>query len=213
MLDKKTIYNQLEKFEGTYEIHISILDTFDNNKFYEICKLLKVKPIIIDFNNDKTKNQPMISKKIKDSPKNTLELIEKMYKIMLDNFSITRLKIEADINNKNIPLLDEQHDKNCYFENHLRLIWDKNILEKKLAQELRVYNGHLSKNSLSNNKNRFVTQRFYKYGYHKAKEELEKLCNFIDSKNIKYDKKIYEYTIYDSNLELDSSWTNNGKEY
>ncbi len=212
MFDNETILNQLKTFSGSYEMHISVKEDVSLDLFYKICEKFNSKALVINLSKGTTKNQPMLCKKLNGLPYDVYDSIKKIYCGVSEIIKISRLKIEADILNTGIPELDEDAEvlpDYCYFEHHIRLILDNNTNLNNLSYELSQYNGHLSKNELSNDKNfgnRFVTQRFYKMGNKTAKNKLEEMCKFIESQKIQYDKKIREYNIYDSNSMLDYGW-------
>ena len=214
MFDKDSVLKQLQSFSGSYEIHISVDQDSSIDMLYNLCEKFEAKPIVISLIQGKTRSQPMLCKRLSGSPNDVSDIIEDIYNKVSEKLLINRLKIEANTTNNGIPTTDEEADKlpdYCYFEHHLRLNLDNKIDILKLSDELKKYKGHLSKNEFSNDKEfqkRFVTQRFYKIGNNQAKEKLEEMCKFIDSKKIKYDKKIREYNIYDSNIMLDDGWIN-----
>lgn len=214
MFDKVNVLKQLQSFSGSYEIHISVDKDSSLDVLYNLCEKFEAKAIVINLIQGKTRSQPMLCKRLIGVPNEVCDIVENIYHGVSEKLLINRLKIEANTKNKGIPSSNEEAEKMpnyCYFEHHIRLNIENEIDIVKFSDELKKYNGHLSKNEFSSNKqlkNRFVTQRFYKMGNNQAKEKLEEMCKFIDDKNIKYDKKIREYNIYDSNIMLDDGWIN-----
>lgn len=214
MFDKDSVLKQLQNFSGIYEIHISVDKDSSLDMLYNLCEKFEAKAIVINLIQGKTRSQPMLCKRLIGSPNEVFDIIENIYHEVSEKLSVNRLKIEANTTNNGIPATDEEAEKlpnYCYFEHHIRLNIENEIDILKLSDDLKKYDGHLSENEFSSNKEiqkRFVTQRFYKIGNKAAKEKLEEMCKFIDSKKIKYDKKIREYNIYDSNIMLDDGWIN-----
>lgn len=214
MFDNDNVLKQLQSFSGSYEIHISIAEDSSLDLLYNLCEKFEAKPIVINLIQGKTRSQPMLCKRLSGSPNEVCDIIENIYHEASEKLLVNRLKIEANTTNNGIPSTDEEAGKlpnYCYFEHHIRLNLENEIDILTLSDQLKKYNGHLSKNEFSSDKEtqkRFVTQRFYKIGNNVAKEKLKEMCKFIDSKKIKYDKKIREYNIYDSNIMLDDGWIN-----
>ena len=204
----------LEAFPGSYECHISVdlsNDKLQEFKDYSHSKNLKF--IVIELSDGLTPVQPMVNFPLHKSPQKSWEFIEEIINEMkaLD-FNIVRLKLEAGLQNENIPQTNDEAvnlTSMQYFEFHSQIKIPVSYDLKSLRISVKDYDGHLSRNAYKMESDfnfYFITQRFYKIGKLEALQKLEKLQEFIGSLGLSVTKSIKEFNIYDSNIELDSGW-------
>ena len=213
------LYQRLKTYSGIFECHITVaLPPNQPEKlllFENICKNLGGKAIIIQLTNGITPTHPMIGKILKGDADAVLSQILALIDGLSRYFSIIRLKIEAGISNNNLPVTTKDAEllpSSCYFEYHLKMLLDKAYDLKQLRALFLPYHGYVSKNTLKkdNNNNshwesRFVTQRF-RLSKMEAEEHLSELLVFVNTQNIKIQKVIREFNIFDSNSDLDAGW-------
>ena len=90
------------------------------------------------------------------------------------------------------------------------------IAEKIVNEVLNKYclqhNAHLSKNAfkklIDGKHERFITMRIYGLGYKSAQTRFDNLILYLKSKGFKLSQQQREYTVYDTNLNLDNGWIN-----
>ena len=135
-------------------------------------------------------------------------MMEHVNKMKKAEFNVLRYKLETTANCSIVPKTSEEVDKNLYFEFHFKcIIKDKNEYEK-LKILCKNNNAHLSKNSYKKYEDyekRFVTIRVYDI----QKKALDKYLyteDLIKKIGIKIDGACREYTVFDSNIELDNGW-------
>ena len=208
---------QLQHYSGRYECHITVDLTCDSQfaDFQEKCNELGAKALIIQLPTGNMQTQPMLSQYYQGDAQLVCQKIDQLYQSIAQDFTVVRLKVEADVDNQNIPQTDQAAQalpKACYFEHHVKMQLPKTLALQPLAAELSQYSGYLSRSALSSDiegglfELRFVTQRF-RLGDKAAYQHLKALLNFLQTEKITVIKTIREFTIFDSNLSVDSGWT------
>ncbi|MCK5726813.1 MAG: hypothetical protein KAH22_08325 [Thiotrichaceae bacterium] len=218
MPDNTLLLERLQTYAGHYECHITVDIGINNSEhlqcFEETCKSLGAKAIVIQLSNGKSPNQPMLSQFIRGDLEHAVEMINTLHNRLAEQFTVVRLKVEAAINNSNIPQSDaiaEALPKSCYFEHHIKMRLAKETDLSTLKTKLAQYHGYLSKNAHSfvdgqnNEEYRFVTQRF-RCGEPTAKRKLDALEAFLQNQPIAIHKIIREFNIFDSYSDLDNGW-------
>lgn len=187
------------------EIHITTkkLQQKGIDEFVEFCALIKAKPIIIELEDGKVIQQPMISKIVE--VQNIYEVLDKLkYQFSEHNYPISRVKIEVPTESINDGEKLFPDFKGKYFEWHGKVIFqDLNHLKNSVGKRKNV---HLSSNSLKGESNkRFITLRSFGHldSFKYEVEDLKRSLKFFKYEIIKDE---FEYCIYDSNKDLDSGW-------
>ncbi|ABC31050.1 conserved hypothetical protein [Hahella chejuensis KCTC 2396] len=204
----------LKAFPGKYEIHITIFvpDQGALQRFIGFCAAQEAKAIVIQLSSGRHCTQPMLCKRIGGEPDTVWAHVQALCEGMIsEGFAVERLKIEAAIDNANIPQSDEvaaQLPDYCYFEHHLKLRLPADYDLDALRKAVREYRGRLSTNAFWRNyehMEQFVTQRI-RGGAPKAGEVLNALRAFLAANEVTIVKEIREFNIYDSNIGLDADW-------
>jgi len=204
-------------YRGTFEAHITV--KADNlvlrQEFTKICQKLKVKCVFIELPKGVTRSQLMTASYHHGTLKDVVQQINQIAQNIFNaGFEITRIKIEAMVSNQDIPISDIEAQKlpqSNYFEFHVKAILSANqnldILRKYCFQ----HNAHLSQNALKKladgKQQRFITMRVYGLGYKAAQKRFDNLILLLKNKAFKLSQQQREYTVYDSNLNLDAGWT------
>ena len=135
-------------------------------------------------------------------------------KIISADFEVTRIKIEAMVSNQDIPMSDikaQKLSKSNYFEFHVKAILSASENLEALKKYCLQHNAHLSKNAfkklIDGKQERFITMRVYGLGYKSAQTRFDNLILYLKSKGFKLSQQQREYTVFDSNLNLDAGWT------
>lgn len=130
----------------------------------------------------------------------------------LAGFAVVRVKIEAMVNNQNVPVSDKQAQvlpTTNYFEFHVKVTLAPSDIEM-LAQLCLHHDAHLSANAFKyeqhGQQQRFITMRMYGVGLHTAQVSFNTLLAVLRAKNIKLSQLQQEYSVFDSNINLDAGW-------
>lgn len=207
------ILKRLEYFQGAYEYHLSAsLVPEQAELFKNTCRRLGGRFIIIELGQGNTPIQPMLCKTISGTPINVLDNISYCEAELSKLFDITRVKVEASINNQGIPSKDNvSFPTDCYFEHHVKMELAKDYDLELLQVKLAAHDAHLSRNAYEKAVKaeiRFATQRVKHVGLNQARDKFQTLLHFLKRENIFVIKSIQEFNIYDSNVDLDDGWIN-----
>lgn len=202
-------------YRGIFEAHITV--KADNSalteKFNQLCQSLDVKCVFIELPEGATPSQLMSASYHHGAFKDVLQQINQIsQKIVNADFAITRIKIEAMVSNQDIPISDIEAQtlpKSNYFEFHVKAILsaDENI--EMLRKYCLQHKAHLSANAfkkLAYGMEKFITMRVYGVGYKSAQKRFDNLLLHLKSKGYRLSQQQREYTVYDSNLNLDAGW-------
>jgi hypothetical protein len=127
-----------------------------------------------------------------------------------DGFVVTRIKIEAALENEDIPRSDAEaaHHPERYFEHHVKLRLGPGVDLDRLAALAAGHGAHLSRNALRTHDDghdeRFLTQRCPRVGRARAHERLAALLQALAGHQILEVEE--EFVVHDSNLALDDGW-------
>lgn len=214
------------KIDGVFEVHITI-NPKDNYvkllRFIEDKKLSRKIKIVFAV-SEVGNNQYMISYFTqKDDDKLAVEFANNLAsELERDKIDVVRVKIESH-NTKNMPLTDKdyydvcnalnlKYDNKCgksYFEFHCKvetIFGDLLDLENHVSKHSGCA---LSYNLCSNNKKPILTIRVYNVGFDNAKIYKDTVMNDLKKKGHTFEDKIQqEFSIFDSNSELDNNWIN-----
>lgn len=227
LTEQQMLAKRLSEFPGNYECHITVeIEPRQIEQFKKVCAQLDSKSLVIVLDNGQYPRQPMLAKILKGSPAEVVCSIESIHNELSKLFRIIRIKVETEFGCPSLPSNRVEASglpKDCYFEFHVRIKLPKDEALDDLRREVKIYDGHLSNNALSENEEtfendavlkkityqqRFITQRFRNVGKDEAEQGLEKLLNFLKQKKLHVDKVVREFNIFDSNAYLDSGWAN-----
>lgn len=201
-----------------FEIHVTVKNPGDIEKFKSDCQEIQVKPIVIDLQDG---NSQTIMLDVMTSSvfygENTgayNKAWEISYFLQQKGYDVVRRKIETIPWHPAAP--SEKHanpimPKNCYFESHIQII---TTTDRKSELEViaKKNNAHLSRNFFKKvSENEYiimVTLRKKEGTYEKFKEELEILKSDISAANFAMKKIEVEFSIYDTNVSHDYNWVN-----
>ena len=147
--------------------------------------------------------QPMLTYWINGELKDVIETTNLIQSNMNDNLiPVIRTKIEAMAHNEGVP---NDCGDNHYFEFHFKVEISNTKDWNDIANLIVPYGGHLFYNPYSKTLNPIVTIRRYT-----SLTDLETIFNEV--KNLLEENKYVltqpekEYSVYDSNVELDKNW-------
>lgn len=203
-------------YTGTFEAHVTV--KADNlavrEKFSLLCQNLNVKCVLIELLGGVTRSQPMTASYHHGTFQDVLQQVNAIAKkISKAHFEITRIKLEAMVSNRDIPMEDIEAQKlpeSNYFEFHVKVILSAGDNLEMLKKYCLQHDAHLSANAfkklVDGKQQRFITMRVYSVGYKSAQQRFDDLLVLIKAKGFKFSQQQREYTVYDSNLNLDAGW-------
>lgn len=213
MFDSDILKQRLTHFAGEFESHITVLCEAGKFEIFRArCEELGAKALIIELNVGDRPVQPMLCKRHAASTTDTLSDISNMVDVLAKEFKVERVKVEASLRNRGIPMVGTDAEglpADCYFEHHIKLELPVNLDDNELREQVKRYDGYLSKNPLNEDslkQRRFVTQRFYNSTMKYALSRLDELEDFLVRTNYDVLQVIREFNIYDSNIERDAGW-------
>lgn len=198
-----------------FEIHVSVKDV-DKEEFKKVCMILGIKPIILDLQNNDGKSvfEDVMSSSVFIGSNATVyeELIRISKAFQRAGFNVVREKIETVPWHPAAPSQKHQNPympKNCYFECHFNVICSDNNIEK-LKKIAKKHGAHLSKNIYKriddSNYKIMMTYRKYDGVYESFNDEIEKLEKTLLKNDFNTDKKIVEFSIFDTKISHDAKW-------
>jgi hypothetical protein len=202
-------------YTGTFEVHITVCatDIAAREKFCCLCQTLRVKSVLIELPQGIVPKQLMTA----SHHRGTLQSVKQQAyslarKFDLAGFEIARVKIEAMVHNQDVPTSDAQAQllpTTNYFEFHVKVTLAPEDIEM-LAQLCQEYNAHLSVNAFKHQphgiQQRFITMRAYSVGLNSAFMSFNALLTVLKAKGLKLSQPQQEYTVFDSNINIDSGW-------
>ena len=205
-------------YKGTFEAHITVKagNSALTKKFNQLCQNLNVKSVFIELPKGVSRCQMITASYHHGAFKDVLQKINQIAeKIVNADFEVTRIKIEAMVSNQDIPVSDIEAQKlpqSNYFEFHVKAILSADENLEMLRKYCLQHNAYLSKNTfkklVNGKQERFITMRVYGLGYKSAQTHFDKLIVLLRNKGFKLSQQQREYTVYDSNLKLDTGWIN-----
>ena len=205
-------------YKGTFEAHITIkaVNSELKQNFSLLCQKLNVKSVFIELPKGVTRCQMMTASYHHGAFKDVLQQINQIAEQIVNaDFEVTRIKIEAMVSNQDIPISDikaQKLSKSNYFEFHVKAILSASENLEALKKYCLQHNAHLSKNTfkklIDGKQERFITMRIYGLGYKSAQTRFDNLILYLKSKGFKLSQQQREYTVYDTNLNLDNGWIN-----
>lgn len=216
-----------------FEIHITAEIPNNSNyddyihKFVDACSMAKVKPIMLDLQNQSNKhvmNDATTSSKFFGTEEEAKNEVERICTILKENnFNVIRKKIETAIWHEKSQ--KKKLNPGEYFECHVGLLIPaENLDEKmnKLSEICKKHSAHLSRNTMKNADNgklvQMATVRTYespdveKVSHRKYFEDkIESFANELKENGFEYEKLIYEFAIYDTKNSHDKEWLESSK--
>lgn len=203
------------KFPLPYEIHITIQGPGNIEQFQNVCKQLKVKPIVIDLQkNEKVIMQDVMTSSVHyGDNRSAYDAAEELrYDLSMKGYCVLRVKIEtvpwhpaAPSKNDRVFVMPD----NSYFESHLRIV---TTVDKKRTLETiaKNYGAHLSRNFFKKiNDDEYVimmTLRSTTDNREDFKSKVEALKWTLTSVGFEVDKMEIEFAVYDTKISHDKDW-------
>lgn len=201
-----------------FEIHVTVKNPSDIEKFKSDCKEIDVKPIVIDLQdgNSQTIMLDVMTSSVfyGENAGAYNKAWEISFFLKERGYDVVRQKIETIPWHPAAP--SDKHanpfmPKNCYFESHIQII---TTTDRKSELEVIAHknSAHLSRNffkKVSDNEYIIMLTLRKKEGtYEKFTKELEVLKSDVLAANFVTKKIEVEFSIYDTNLSHDYNWIN-----
>jgi hypothetical protein len=201
---------------GAYEAHVTIAarSSEDLQRFRDFCGAVRLKCILIELGHDSARLQPMTASYHQGTLQKALDEVRAYARTLtVEGFQVTRLKLEALGTNRDIPEDDAvaQAQPANYFEFHVKVtlpLVGANL--DALRARCSRHGAHLSRNArkvrADGASERFVTLRVWGLGRTNAEARFTALLRDLAETGLPLSYPLREYTVYDSNLELDHGW-------
>lgn len=201
-------------FAGIFETHVTVDLPVDPDRFRADCARLGIKPILIALSSGRSPSQPMTSSIVQGDLNHALCECDRVSgKLRELGYVPTRLKIEAGNENAGIPLTDGEAallPREYYFEHHVKFLVHRANDRERLSQIALAHDAHLSSNAMDvradGSQEYFVTLRTYAAGRATADRRVDRLVTACGAAQLPLLKRICEYCVHDSNLDLDTGW-------
>ncbi len=197
-----------------YEVHLTVSNVKDIEKFKEDCVSIGVKPILIHTQNkNHIDEQVMTSSKYigNDWKVKICKLTEQLYKL---GYEVIRQKVEIQ------PDPINKHSEFIYYEIHIRLKFLLDAFKSKtlsnkidyfmvLDNLCEKYNFHKSRNIFKADDQYFyqmITYRNVDINYQNFVCLINQVKDELDNNNFVFDKIEIEEAIFDSNVLIDNTW-------
>ena len=199
---------------GVFEAHVTIAASGeDARRFGHWCDASGVKHVFISLPRGVCTFQPMTATYHRGGFADVrAEVFGLARTIAKAGFRVSRVKIEATGANTGLP--QTRAEALCapenYFEFHLKVVLRDPAERAALEAVVRPFSAHLSRNARSvsadGTESRFVTLRAYGVGQPEADSMFRALEAAIRELGLPISNRLREYTVFDSNVELDSGW-------
>jgi inosine/xanthosine triphosphate pyrophosphatase family protein len=203
-----------ERFGGAFESHLTVrLGAQPIEAFRRACDELDVKCVLIELPEGAHSLQPMTASFHRGTLREALDEAHELGRALVGRgFEPIRTKLEALPKNADIPQTDAEAARSPknYFEYHLKLPLPAGSDLAALGALVRRHDAHLSRNAnarrADGSEDRFVTLRVHGAGQATANERFAALELELRDAGHAPKGRIREYTVYDSNLDLDAGW-------
>lgn len=199
---------------GTFEAHVTVAcaDEAALARFEQVCLAEGVKCVHILLPRGATTSHPMTASFHRGTRGEALREVHGLAaRIVAAGFEVTRVKLEALGANPEIPASDAEAASRPegYFELHVKVLVDAGRLDA-LRSAAEAEGAHPSRNARKlrsdGRAERFVTLRVGGVGRTGAEARFQRLLDALGRVELRVLSVIREYTVHDSNLELDRGW-------
>lgn len=197
-----------------HEIHITVSQVDSLTHFVDCCRLLGVKPIILDLHtaNNAIIKDMMTSSVIKS---NTLGAHSYMNDLIVNlkykGYAPIRGKIEVPPFHPDVPSIQNNlpHESGRYFESHIEVVLQNLEDLSRLKDFAGTRDIHVSANffkSYENTKTIMLTRRCYSGTVEAFKNTVSEIRQQLSKNFMLTEKEIIEYCVYDSATSHDDKW-------
>jgi hypothetical protein len=222
MLYKSKKWATLQKGESLdtnkipFEIHITVKDV-DKEHFRAVCKAWDIKPIILDLQNNDGKTvfeDVMTSSVFIGSNVGAYNEMERIAQLLHDeDCQVVRKKIETVPWHPAAP--SEKNDMDmpddCYFECHIGILIERENDLGWVSYVAKRWDAHFSRNAFKKyDDGSYTIMLTHRVSYYmtaeKFQEDVARIKGELENHDLKVDKTIVEFSIYDTKVSHDNSW-------
>jgi hypothetical protein len=205
----------LQDYHGNFEVHLTVCAVGTPDAFRAWCEAARCKCARIVLARGVQVEQPVATWRRDDTvlPDVLAEATERAQDLERAGFAVVRVKIEADPSNDDVPATDDDAlllPSHNYFEHHVKLRRKAAAGRELLLRVCLDHAAHLSRNAwrepAKGFEERFVTLRSYRIGRTASEQRLHRLLAALHGVGEQIIHVESEYTVHDSNLELDAGW-------
>ena len=199
-----------------YEIHVTVkCSKFEIERFQNICKLIGVKPIVIELEkgSDVVMQDVMTSSKIEANTVGEAINASKdiANKLQFHRFSVVRRKVETMPDHPLAPQSpSDKMPANCYFESHIQVIVERSGQRELLEHIAKGSGAHKSRNAFKKHLDgsyiQMLTLRDYNTDRVSFVERVAELRASLEFSGFALGKMEIEFAIFDTNVRHDSKW-------
>jgi hypothetical protein len=204
------------EFTGEFETHFTIQSDEPHQMvaLRQWAKVHGLKFSHIVLSRGLSVSQPMLTRRGVGGLTSEIDVaLEVAQSLAVEGYDVTRIKIEANPENEDIPASDEDlsyQTTDRYFEHHIKLLLDGSSDRARLLRIAQEQGAHLSRNAFCQREDgaeeRFVTQRCHQAGRERARKSLKQLEQALRGEGFQILDVEEEYVVYDGNLTLDVGW-------
>jgi NTP pyrophosphatase (non-canonical NTP hydrolase) len=195
-----------------FEIHVTVMAA-DNEEFKKNCKTLDVKPIVLALQTkDTTIKDVMTSSVHMGTNRSAYEEMKRIsHGLAMAGYDVVREKIETVPWHPAAPTkLSDEMPKDCYFECHVGVNVPNTKRKDDLQRIVDLFDAHMSRNAFKVHSDgswmQMVTVRWYKGTVEGFENNVDILYNFIWDGGFEVEKRITEFSIYDTKVSHDAEW-------
>ena len=198
-----------------FELHVTVTNPGDVEKFKSDCTSIGVKAIVIDLEHDfeTVMTDVMTSSVVYGTNSTAYAKINVLSDQLTDlGYDVIRKKIETvpwhpkaptnKFNNTTMP-------EGCYFESHIGVLISSKEKEE-LSKIAKSHNAHLSKNFFKKTDSgkyvNMITLRNYSDTFEMFDIQLNELKVDLISNGFTFDKEVVEFSLWDSKVHHDATW-------
>lgn len=201
---------------GAFEAHVTVrAGAEDVPRFREACDALGVKCVLIELPAGAVTAQPMTASVHRGALREVQDEVHALGRALVARgFDVVRTKIEALPRNGEIPVTDAEAALRPagYFEYHVKITLPEGDAAARAAVEAAVapLGARLSRNANARRRpgeeDRFLTLRVPAAGQAAAEARFRALLDAVEALPYPIRNRIREYTVYDSDVQVDRGW-------
>lgn len=201
-------------YGGAFEAHVTVrCAAEDAARFAAACDRLGVKHLQIELAHGAHVTQPMTATVHRGDLRDVQGEVHALARALVaDGFEVVRTKIEALPRNRDLPETDAAAaaEPARYFEYHLKIVVPPGGDLEPVRAAAAAHGARLSRNALRTRADgaheRYLTLRVPGLGRPAADARFAALTAAVEVLSVTIVRRVREYTVYDSNLALDSGW-------
>ena len=205
----------MSKFAGEFETHFTVAingaERIPALAQWAAAREMKCTHIVLE--RGRAPSQPMLTSHGLGILSTELQKARRVAEMLqADGFRVTRIKIEANPKNQDIPQRAEDPLDNSeqYFEHHVKLLLEDDSRLASLTELAQRHGARLSRNALRSRADgrheRFLTQRCYRVGQPEAQAKLGILLADLEREGYQVLETEQEFVVFDSNIDMDAGW-------